>query len=207
KKRLEAKKTVVLHSIEDDKKLPDRLVELALQHKDSNCAVLVFARTVEAVEKVAEKLRRVKPGLVETLTGTMRGKERDALVEKPVFQRFLRNVGQDGETVYLICTSAGEVGVNISADHLVCDLTTFESMAQRFGRVNRFGARDHTRIDVVHPTTFEEDDEYEAARERTLDLLRDLNGDGSPGGLDNLDLDRRRGAFSPRPRILPASDI
>jgi beta-phosphoglucomutase-like phosphatase (HAD superfamily) len=78
---------------------------------------------VEAVEKVAEKLRKVKPGLVETLTGTMRGKERDALVVRPVFQRFLRNVGQDGETVYLICTSAGEVGVNKPDrrifDHLV----------------------------------------------------------------------------------------
>ena len=44
---------------------------------------------------------------------------------------------------------AGEVGVNISADHLVCDLTPFDSMAQRFGRVNRFGDGD-AQIDVVY---------------------------------------------------------
>ena len=46
--------------------------------------------------------------------------------------------------------------MNISADHMVCDLSTFESMAQRFGRVNRFGERDDTRIDVVHQTDFDE---------------------------------------------------
>jgi hypothetical protein len=33
-------------------------------------------------------------------------------------------------------------------------------MAQRFGRVNRFGLRDDTRIDIVHPTSFKEDDDY-----------------------------------------------
>ena len=79
---------------------------------------------------------------VRLLTGTMRGKERDDLATTdPVFARFCpapKVAGKDG-TVYLICTSAGEVGVDISADHMVCDLSTLDSMAQRFGRVNRRG--------------------------------------------------------------------
>ena len=205
KKRIHAKKSLHLHLNDDEKKLADRLAELALQHKDANHAVLVFARTVEAVEKIAEKLR--KAGEVETLTGTLRGKERDELVKKTIFRRFLPGAEAGGETVYLVCTSAGEVGVNISADDLVCDLSTFESMAQRFGRVNRFGTRDDTRVDVVHPKEFDENDEYQSRLKRTLVLLRELNGDGNPDALANLDQAKRLAAFSPPPTILPVSDI
>jgi CRISPR-associated endonuclease/helicase Cas3 len=205
RRRIEAKKVVTLHI--DEKKLPDRLAELAFRHNDSKCAVLIFARAVEVVEKVAARLRKANPDAVETLTGTMRGKERNELVERSIFRRFLPGAEQGGGTVYLVCTSAGEVGVNISADHGVCDLTTFESMAQRFGRVNRFGDRDDTRIDVVHPEELEEHDRYEAARARTLGLLRELDGDGSPAALARLDADRRGAAFSPLPVIPEVSDI
>ena len=98
-------------------------------------------------------------------------------------------------TVYLVCTSAGEVGVNISADHMVCDLSTFESMTQRFGRVNRFGNRDDTRIDIVYPKEFGKKDkngklkvdELDRRRQKTVELLKQLNGDGSPAALDKLD--------------------
>ncbi|MGA7495215.1 MAG: type I-U CRISPR-associated helicase/endonuclease Cas3 [Isosphaeraceae bacterium] len=207
-KRIHATKILHLHVNDDEKKLADRLAELALQHKDANRAVLVFARTVEAVEKIAEKLRKgTREGKVDTLTGTLRGKERDELVKKTVFRRFLPGAEAGGETVYLVCTSAGEVGVNISADDLVCDLSTFESMAQRFGRVNRFGTRDDTRVDVVHPKEFDENDEYQSRLKRTLVLLRELNGDGNPDALANLDQTERLAAFSPPPTILPSSDI
>ena len=136
----------------------------------------------------------------------MRGKERDALVKSPVFQRFLPDAAEEGETVYLACTSAGEVGVNISADHMVCDLSTFESMAQRLGRVNRFGKRSDTRVDVVHPTEFEKDD-LSARLEKTLELLRKLHEDASPAAIDGLDSTKRVAAFSPKPEYLDASDI
>src|SRR5206468_2015948 len=98
------------------------------------------------------------------------------------------------------------VGVNISADHLVCDLSTFDSMAQRLGRVNRFGDRDDTRIDIVCPTKFN-DKELDVRRSRTLKLLKQLNGNGSPAALGDLDLAARIAAFSPQPVILPTSDI
>src|SRR4029079_9822203 len=127
----------------------------------------------------------------EQLTGTLRGLERDGLVNKPIFQRFLPESNKDVTpapgTVYLVCTSAGEVGVNISADHLVCDLSTFESMAQRFGRVNRFGDRDDTEIQVRHATKFDEYHPVEQRLKRALDLLSELKGDGSPAALGELD--------------------
>src|SRR5262249_24884957 len=151
-------------------------------------------------------------GQVERLTGTLRGYERDRLAtENPVFRRFRpvdEREGQQGDTdtVYLVCTSAGEGGMNISADHLVCDLTPFDSMAQRFGRVNRFGDGE-ARIDIVRPGTFVEVDEYDARRSRTLELLKRLNGDASPMALSGLPTDDRQAAFTPTPIILPTSDI
>jgi CRISPR-associated endonuclease/helicase Cas3 len=205
-KRIEARKSIRLHEADDGKGLPERLAELASSHGESMRDVLVFARSVEAVEGVVARLRKETPSVV-ALTGTLRGKERDALVRDPVFRRFLPGAEPGEDTAYLVCTSAGEVGVNLSADHLVCDLSTFESMAQRFGRVNRFGERDDTRIDVLHPRAFDGKNETDARRARTLDLLRALNGDGSPAALGALDPDARRAAFSPEPVLLPTSDI
>jgi CRISPR-associated endonuclease/helicase Cas3 len=212
-KRIGAVKRLALHSAEDDRKaLETELLRLALEHRESGRAVLVFARTVETVLNVAGALRKHRLE-VETLTGVMRGLERDGLIKKPVFQRFLppsngaATTAPISGTVYLVCTSAGEVGVNISADHLVSDLSTFESMAQRFGRVNRFGTRDDTRVDVVYPNEFSDTDKVAPARRATLDLMRKLNGDASSAALGNLPSDERLAAFSPPPIIVPTSDI
>ncbi len=43
---------------------------------------------------------------------------------------------------FLFATSAGEVGVDLDADHMVCDLVEWERMVQRLGRVNRRGNGD-----------------------------------------------------------------
>ncbi|MFN0198915.1 MAG: type I-U CRISPR-associated helicase/endonuclease Cas3, partial [Planctomycetaceae bacterium] len=165
---------------------------------------------VDDVDKVVKKLPK---NSFEQLTGTMRGLEREGLIKSAIFQRFLPESNRDktitlsGGTVYLVCTSAGEVGVNISADHLVCDLSTFESMAQRFGRVNRFGVCEDTEIHVVFPQSFDNNDEYESRRKKTLDLLEQLNGDGSPQTLNDLPAKARSAAFAPTPVIPPTSDI
>lgn len=245
-KRIKATKTIHLHDNKDKNKLGDEIAELAFQlHGTSNQAVLVFARKVEDVEKIVEKLRQKKQK-VQQLTGTMRGRERNRMADPrrsdgcPIFARFLRPPRDDAPeserwqvvplpgTVYLVCTSAGEVGVNISGDHLVCDLSTFDSMAQRFGRVNRFGDKNDTRIDIVHPHVFEEKDDPEYRLRKTLELLRLANGDGSPASLGELHQraiqedtsgaalapDRAKvlrdyilATFAKQPTILPVTDI
>ena len=219
KKRIEAAKQLVLLTLCDEKKeLVDTVVAQALEYEQSDRAVLIFLRSVESVKNVADALSKhdKKRHWVETLTGTLRGLERDDLVKTPVFQRFLPESSRDEGleiaegTVYLVCTSAGEVGVNISADHMVCDLSTFDSMAQRFGRVNRFGDCKDTRIDVVYPSTFGgkgTNEKVEVRREKTLELLKELNGDASPDALGQLDAEARHQAFAPEPTILPATDI
>jgi CRISPR-associated endonuclease/helicase Cas3 len=149
RKRLRAKKGITFHPLDDEKQTPDRVAERALEYEGTDQAILIFVLKLEHVEKVRAKL---PGGKVQVLTGTLRGLERDALANQdPVFARFMPEArgAPEAGTVYLVCTSAGEVGVNISADHLVCDLTPFDSMAQRFGRVNRFGEGD-AHIEIVH---------------------------------------------------------
>jgi CRISPR-associated endonuclease/helicase Cas3 len=206
-------------------KVGSQLAKIAIERfKDSGKAVIVFARTIEDVKIVVEALAKAQLPAAQ-LVGPMRGLERDRLTDprneagSGVFSRFLPPVKMDAPpeqqwkvtptpgTVYLVCTSAGEVGVNISADHLVCDLSTFESMAQRFGRVNRFGRCPETEIHVVHPVDFDKEDALGPARERTLALLEKLSGDASPGALGRLDAEERAAAFAPLPKMLPTSDI
>jgi CRISPR-associated endonuclease/helicase Cas3 len=194
------------YGIDNEKKrLADKIADLALEFKESKRAILVFALTVENVNAIANELNKTNQKF-QLLTGTMRGLERDQLLDKPIFKRFLPNAEPGEETVYLVCTSAGEVGVNMSADHLVCDLTTFESMAQRFGRVNRFGERQDTQIHVVYSKKFDDSD-YDQARKKTLELLQKLKGDASPAALSKLDPELREAAFAPEPTIPPVTDI
>lgn len=223
KQRIEASKSLGLSCCDDkEKKLVDQITGVALKHKKSNAAVLIYAYKVEDVETVAKKLiTKLKndklPEHVVTLTGTMRGYERDELVRSNgMFARFMPPSDRSSDvtpvegTAYLVCTSAGEVGINLSADHMVCDLSTFDSMAQRFGRVNRFGERGDTEIHVVCPESFGgkgKNAELEAQREKTLKLLRTLKGDASLAAIDKLDPSERATAFAPPPTILPATDI
>ncbi len=205
KQRIHAHKSLMFHEVGDEKKqLADTMTALALSPGNPGRSVLIFVRTVDDLGKVVSKLPKDR---TRQLTGTMRGFERDALIDDPIFKRFLHKTKNEETTVYLVCTSAGEVGVNISADDLVCDLSTFESMAQRFGRVNRFGKSKDTRIDVVHPSSFDEKDELTPARRKTLALLESLGGNASPAALGELDPHARVEAFAPIATILPTSDI
>jgi CRISPR-associated endonuclease/helicase Cas3 len=222
--RVNAKKSIVLHSVVDEKKvLSERIVELCQRHKDSGKAILVFVRTIETLNAVVAALQKSKCS-AQQLSGTLRGLERNRMADPrkadacPIFARFLPRPSTNAPaseqwkvvpiegTVYLVCTSAGEVGVNLSADHLVCDLSPLDSMAQRFGRVNRFGICDNTQIDIVVPTKFESQD-YDVRRERTLQLIRQLDGSGSPNAIASLDPDASVAAFTPEPKILDSTDF
>ena len=231
--RLKARKEIAFHETEGEKeKVADRIGKLAKQHANSNAAILIYVNTLEDHAIVCKALDGEK---VQVLTGTLRGLERDRMANPrketgcPIFARFLKppragaaeqwKVKPTCGTVYLICTSAGEVGIDISADHMVCDLAAFDRMAQRFGRVNRYGTGDAS-IDVVHePATNKkkEDDLVEQARWTTLELLKELPRLGERRSASPLALIQLRNreelkskfkaAFSPEPTILSTSDI
>jgi CRISPR-associated endonuclease/helicase Cas3 len=236
-RRLKARKGILFLKPESDKeKVADRIGKLAKKYSESHAAsaVLVF---VNSLEDHATVCKALKGEQVQVLTGTLRGLERDRMADPrkgtgcPIFARFLKPPKPDDDVkeqwkitptpgpVYLVCTSAGEVGIDISADHMVCDLTTFDRVVQRFGRVNRFGAGD-ANIDIVHeatPDKKKDDDPNEQARWNTLALLKELpqideRRSASPLALMQLrqreDLNPKfQSAYTPHPTILPVSEI
>ena len=163
-------------------------------------AIAVFVQSVVDAERIATRLTRElgTDGAVRValLTGTLRGEERSALAEGMVWQRFQPGSDRNeaSPSVYLVSTAAGEVGVDLDADHAVMDLGPLDSMIQRMGRVNRAGSGDAT-VTIVYeesegqppdgaPKTFR--DKLRAARQRTLEVLRSLP-DLSPNTLCYLD--------------------
>ncbi len=219
-RRLKARKELRLHASDSENSLAAAMASLASQHHPGDAAIVVAVRKLDDVAQIVGLLadrnseNPVPPHHITTLTGTMRGRERDELVgSDPVFARFLppsdrsESVSPVEGSVYLVCTSAGEVGINLSADHLICDLSTFESMVQRFGRLNRFGLRERSCLDVVYPATFEATDKLSAPRRATLKLLEQLHGDASPLALGKLDGEVCQAAYAPKPGIPQVTDI
>jgi CRISPR-associated endonuclease/helicase Cas3 len=162
--RITAKKGIVFREIKDIKKIGAEIADFAERaYQGSDQAILIFLNTLDDVKKAEEILVKRKQQ-VQILTGTQRGWERDKLAESdPIFARFMpkpKATKLSEGTVYLLCTSAGEVGINISGDHLICDIVPADRMVQRFGRVNRFGNGDAS-IDIFITKTSQEETQTE----------------------------------------------
>lgn len=168
---------------------------------------LVFLREPEKVKKFAAALtkRGVSRDRIQMLTGTMRGFERDQLTGSEAFKTFTAHE-RPGESWWLLATSAGEVGVNISADRLITDLDTLDHLLQRFGRVNRFGETDglvHLLVGDVRQKSAEGDSRNIAALDflRSLPQRQDGLYDVSPSALFGRDLPEA--ALSEKPLEAP----
>jgi CRISPR-associated endonuclease/helicase Cas3 len=127
----------------------------------------------------------------------------------------------------LVSTSAGEVGFDLNADHMICDAVPFDSMIQRLGRVNRRGYGDAN----VHVYMAKADDKatkakgkkstgknrWESATEEASKCLEqlapneDATLDASPWAIDQLK--QRLGqaqiqaASSPKPDTVEVTGI
>lgn len=227
--RLNARKWLRLQEIgkprRDEKRetLQEKIAVEALKYKADICRVVVFVHSPGDAAKIAEALKKdldekEHGKRVSLLTGQIRGHERDLLLEREGMQSFLGKSAPK-ETVYLVATAAGEVGINLHADHMVCDLTTLDSMIQRLGRVNRFGDRDDTLISCIYEEALRERLKIPAGDESdplavTLGILQRGCTDGgvtmdvSPASLGRLleTIDARK-AFSPPPEMYPLTDI
>ncbi len=137
-----------------DVPLPDRLADEAWRLCDEGTKavrIIVFTnsrdqatKTKAAVEKRAkgDKKNGVPQREIQTelFVGARRVRERQQVAQWLDEYGFLGGNKCDLETpAFVFATSAGEVGVDMDADHMVCDLVSFERMIQRFGRVNRRG--------------------------------------------------------------------
>jgi CRISPR-associated endonuclease/helicase Cas3 len=186
--RLKAPKRLLLRDTED---LTDSLIERAFELGKGGHRVLIFCNSRDKLARVvAEELRKRSAKLwkdtptTALLVGARRVAERECLAGRrapdgstweiapdPVFRRFLPGEPQEPTEVpaFLVATSAGEVGVDLDADHMVCDLVAWERMVQRLGRVNRSGRAEPAMVDVFAAVP-KDDVEDDVARQ--LDTLR-----------------------------------
>ncbi len=166
KRRLHAKKSLCIEALDAATKLEDALARYAWKLADRGrkaVRILTYSdsrdvawKAKEAVEKLAkgdttQSNREVKIE-TELLVGARRVFERDFAKERLNRLGFIAGstVERDGP-VFLFSTSAGEVGVDLDADHMVGDLVAWERMVQRLGRVNRRGDGDAQVVVVVEP--------------------------------------------------------
>ena len=191
-----------------------RIIALATRHKAGS--ILIFVREVDAATTLYKELARKigDPDRCGLLTGTLRGHERQRLLSTPLWRRFLpdRSRNAAAPPCFLVSTSAGEVGIDIDADHLIMDLAPLDRMVQRLGRVNRGGLVETSEVRIVYaeddvkldpgkaPGKMTERERINRARQTTLDVLRELP-DVSPESLMSVDAQRRREASTPAPKI------
>lgn len=170
-RRLDAEKILHFKFVEKAS-LRRALYECAVARGANAARVIVYCDSRQTASDVAGVIENVYPGAVEQLVGARRVRERSALSASSVYRRFeTPNDGGDG-AAFLVATAAGEVGVDLYADHLVCDLVPFERMIQRLGRVNRAGFAYTARVDVLVDSVLEEARSGEEDLMRTDDLAR-----------------------------------
>lgn len=146
--RLNAPKPIELEPIDANQGAGAQLATWASDKasQTQGAAIGLVLNTVAEARRCAEALRKkgISPDRVVTLTGSMRGWDRDAVVESDEYARFKSQRDRSaasGDTAFLVATSCVEVGADIDCDHLGTEACAADSLIQRLGRVNRLGLR------------------------------------------------------------------
>jgi CRISPR-associated endonuclease/helicase Cas3 len=194
--RLKAIKRMAVHDPVDARELPDKLAEIAWGLSGSGTKPLrciVFCDGRDDAERVKEALEyraRKKSSDwidIDLLVDARRFFERDMAAQWLCERGFLAgSETRPPRVAFVIATSAGEVGIDLDGDAMVCDLVAWERMVQRLGRVNRRGQG--KALVIVVPTRLY-DAEQQARHRAVLALLAELPAaqggtvDASPGAL------------------------
>lgn len=217
RKRFTARKELTLHeSSQLEKNLAERAWALSGPESTPR-RVLIFCNSRKSAKKVhadlskrLEKRRKQRKEAmdgwkspIELLVGQRRVFERDQVADRLAELGFLEPSGPPLEPTFLVATAAGEVGIDLDADDLVCDLVAWERLVQRLGRVNRRG-EGSAQVEIWVPADLSK---HETLL-NTHELLKKALGaqshlDVSPAGLSLLKReagDAIKAASTPPPR-------
>ncbi len=162
-KRLNASKALILESPPlpaaldtSNKKAEVKIIEALIQplaaaafkHQAENVPIAIFVNGPETAAKLASALTKlgIPSQHIMAMTGPQRTFEREQLIASEDFQVFMRGENYQDGSRYFICTSAGEIGMDIDAHYAFADQVTLDRQIQRIGRVNRRGERQGSRI-------------------------------------------------------------
>jgi CRISPR-associated endonuclease/helicase Cas3 len=184
KKRLRAHKHLCVRTLKRDVKLADALADEAWKLTENGgipVRCLVFCDKREDAQHVVEIIETRSKGdnksgippvavCTELFVGGRRVFERELAARRLGELGFLAGKPVNPRSaVFLVATSAAEVGVDLDADHMVCDLVAWERMVQRLGRVNRRGEPETHIANIVvfvEPRPEPNKGEREAIRKR-----------------------------------------
>ncbi|HEY0872278.1 MAG TPA: type I-U CRISPR-associated helicase/endonuclease Cas3 [Vicinamibacterales bacterium] len=144
--RLTARKRIEVAALDAERGAGAQLAAWAVEKSkvDKSAVIGIVLNTVAEVRYCAVALREsgVADEQVVTLTGSMRGWDRDSLVESPKYARLKSQRDRSAlwdSSIFLVATSCVEVGADIDCDHLGVEACSADSLVQRLGRVNRLG--------------------------------------------------------------------
>jgi CRISPR-associated endonuclease/helicase Cas3 len=238
RRRLDAPKRLTITTLEDQKKLPDALAEEAWKLTDNGktaVRIIVFCDKRKDAEAAKEAIDNrangdKKQGILrvpvhtELFVGGRRVFEREEASDRLKALGFIAgSTTERSRPAFVFATSAGEVGVDLDADHMVSDLVAWERMVQRLGRVNRRGdgeahivvvaepepkpkkgvqdslakhPKDRTEKEISAIAAYEASIEWERAIRKAQECLPTKNGatDASPGAIRDLKLKAKNDA-------------
>lgn len=209
--RMNASKRLLLREPVSARDLAPRLADEAWRLSaggDARRRCIVFCNSRDDAQKVHDALhahaRRELAGdaAIELFVGARRVWERSNAHARLSEHGFLAGSSPSVRPTFVVATSAGEVGVDLDADDMVCDLVTWERMVQRLGRVNRRG-KGSARVIVV-PIDPRADDPFAERRKAVIELIEQLprsedGWDASPSALVAL---KKRSSSDERVRAL-----
>ena len=168
RRRLDAEKFLRIEDRDDGSTLDAALAERAFtmmrrerSASRSSIRIAIFCDRSRDATRVALRLRKllkkeqpVAPeAAVVVIAGDRRVRERGMVSRKLKEHGLLAGSDAPPETpVFLVATEAAEVGADLNADHLVCDLVAWDRMVRRLGRVNRRGGSRAEVLVIDHGT-------------------------------------------------------
>ena len=174
-------------------------LEAAQKLTDANQRVVVIVRRPEDAQAIAAKLGKRQTTYL--VTGEQRSYERDRTM-KIIMERFASPT-HNRDTLYLVGTSALEVGMDITCETLITEWTDAVGIQQRSGRLNRHGTGDSELVVVGKPDGWgaEKSDLRVETRKAEKATCKWLSGksDASPRNL----LDAPEAAIYPRAETVP----
>jgi len=146
-RRVRAAKTVELVEVDDYKRDIRATAAARARELHGDGTVGVFVNTVETALGVAAELG--KDGTVVLVCGRMRPADLARIrAEHEGLLSPHGNLGVD----YLVSTQSLEVGVDLDLPAIVSEIAPASALAQRAGRLNRSGSRDHATFCVICPS-------------------------------------------------------
>ena len=148
KNRFAAKKPARIVVVANPKKIVSNLRDEAIGFANRlGGAIAVVANTVRTARAIFESLPKASEKIL--LTGRMRALDRDAILKKYIARFRAENRAVGDAPLFVVATQCIEVGADFDFDAMATELAPLDCLRQRFGRLNRLGARAESPAAIV----------------------------------------------------------